>query len=287
MIAIEELVPDPSVSALTETEFLKFAQLIEQEIGIQLSEAKRPLLVSRLTRRIRRLALRSFDEYFDHIVSGDDPGEKVAMYDAITTNETRFFREPHHFEIMASRIFPRWKEQAAAGERARSIRVWSAGCSSGEEPYSIAMTLLEHFDPGQWELRVDATDLSTRVLEKAREGVWPLSKASGIPAAHLRRFMLRGTRSQQGFFKAGAELREIVRFARLNLSDERYGLSAGYDMVFCRNVLIYFGQSLRRRVVANLLSHARPGGYFFIGHAETLSGLAEGPVTIGPTVYVK
>ena len=273
-----------NVAELTEAEFLRFSQLIEQEVGIHLSDAKKPLLVARLGKRLRRLGLDTFSDYYRRVL--DDPAERVTMFDAISTNETRFFREAKHFELLDTHLLPAIKAGALAGERPRSLHVWSAGCSTGEEPYSLAMTLLAHFDPSEWDLRVDATDLSTRVLDAARAGVWPMRKAIEIPHPLLRRFMLRGTRTQQGSFKAGPELRSILRFGRLNLT-ESFALPGKYDLVFCRNVLIYFTNAMRRRVVTSLLDHLAPGGHFFLGHAETLAGIVEGPRTVIPTVYVK
>jgi chemotaxis protein methyltransferase CheR len=270
---------------LTEAEFVKFSQLIEQEVGIHLTDAKKPLLVARLGKRVRRLELPTFSDYYDHILRDDE--ERVAMFDAISTNETRFFREPKHFELLQARIFPAIRAAAANGERPRSIRIWSAGCSTGEEPYSLAMALLEQFDASEWDLRVDATDLSTRVLDAARAGVWPIRKAADIPKPLLRRFMLRGTGTQEGTFKAGQALRAIVRIGRLNLTDTRYTMPSDYDLILCRNVLIYFTNALRRHVVSNLLGHLSAGGHFFLGHAETLAGIVDGPRTVIPTVYVK
>lgn len=275
------------VDALSEADFLRFQQLIEEETGIHLSDAKRPLLIARLAKRVRQLGMTTFGQYFERVVSNVDPLERVRMYDAISTNETRFFREPRHFELLTTDLFPRWKREAAQGKRAKSIRIWCAGCSTGEEPYSLAMSLLESFDADEWDLRIDATDLSTRVLEIARQGVWPARKTVDIPHPLLRRYMLRGTKSQEGLVKAGEALRRIIRFGRLNLKDDPYPMAADYDLVFCRNVLIYFSHVQRTRVVRNLLSHLTPGGYFFIGHAETLAGIAEGPRTVIPTVYVK
>lgn len=276
-----------TIDGLTEADFLRFQQLIEEETGIHLSDAKRPLLVARLARRVRQLGMTTWGEYFDCVVAGNDPQERVRMFDAISTNETRFFREPRHFELMAGEIFPRFQREAAEGSRARRLRVWSAGCSTGEEPYSIAMLLLQAFDSERWDLRIDATDLSTRVLDIARQGIWPARRAADVPHDLLRRFMLRGTNSQEGLMKAGDAVRGIIRFGRLNLKDEPYPLGDDYDLIFCRNVLIYFSHDHRTRVVRNLLSHLSPSGYFFIGHAETLAGIADGPRTVVPTVYVK
>lgn len=274
-------------AVLTDADFLRFQLLIEEETGIHLSDAKRPLLVARLAKRVRQLGMTTFGQYFDCVVAGNDSEERVRMFDAISTNETRFFREPRHFELMANDIFPRWKREAAQGLRVKRVRIWSAGCSTGEEPYSLAMTLLESFDAAEWDLRVDATDLSTRVLDVARQGIWPERRAADVPHEVLRRYMLRGTKSQEGLVKAGEAVRSIVRFGRVNLNDEPYPVGDDYDFVLCRNVLIYFGHAQRVRVVRNLLSHVAPGGYFFIGHAETLGGIADGPRTVIPTVYVK
>lgn len=270
---------------LTNAEFLKFSQLIEHEAGIHLSEAKMPLLMARLGKRLRRLELPTFSAYFDRVLVDTD--ERVAMFDAISTNETRFFREPRHFELLDRQLLPEIKAQALRGERPRSLHVWSAGCSTGEEPYSLAMTLLTHFDPMEWDLRIDATDLSTRVLEMARAGVWPMSRVAEVPKTFLRRFFLRGTGTNKHSCKAGDELRSIIRFGRLNLTDPQFAMPDGYDLVFCRNVLIYFTNALRRQVVSNLLHHLRDGGHLFLGHAETLAGIAEGPRSVIPTVYVK
>jgi chemotaxis protein methyltransferase CheR len=277
----------PAEESLPDADFERYRQLIESETGIHLSDAKRGLLVARLSRRVRALGMTSLREYFEYVELGFDPEERVRMFDAISTNETRFFREPRHFDLMSNEIFPRWKALAACGDRERRIRIWSAGCSSGEEPYSVAMSLLEAFDPAEWDLRVDATDLSTRVLDIARRGEWPARKAADVPAPLLRRYMLRGTRSQDGVMKAGEAVRSIVRFARQNLMVDPYPMADDYDMILCRNVLIYLGHANRVRVVHNLLSHLAGGGFFFIGHAETLAGIADGPKAVSPNVYVK
>jgi chemotaxis protein methyltransferase CheR len=264
--------------------FAQFQTLIQREAGIWLAPVKRALLVGRLTRRLRALGLDSFDDYYERVLA--DPDERVRMLDHITTNETHFFREPRHFEILAEHVFPRWREEANRGERARRVRVWSAACSTGEEPYSIAMSLLRAFPPGSgWELEILATDLSTRVLERAREAVWPIDKSREIPAGDLKAFMLRGTGTQEGFMKAGPELRALVRFARLNLVDPIDRSVGEFDVVFCRNVLIYFDPPTKERVVGGLLGRLARDGYLFLGHAESLSGLALPVRSETPTVY--
>lgn len=217
-------------------------------------------------------------------------GREFLKFSQLIESEVGIHLSEAKMPLLTARLGKRLRRlelQALRGERPRSLRVWSAGCSTGEEPYSLAMTLLTHFDPMEWDLRIDATDLSTRVLETARAGVWPMSRGAEIPKALLRRFFLRGVGTNRNTCKAGDELRAIIRFGRLNLTDPRLAMPEGYDLVFCRNVLIYFRNAVRSRVVSNLLHHLREGGSFFIGHAETLAGIAEGPRSVIPTVYVK
>jgi chemotaxis protein methyltransferase CheR len=169
---------------------------------------------------------------------------------------------------------------------ARRVRVWSAGCSTGEEPYSLAMALLSHFPPDSgWEVEVLATDLSTWALERARQGLWPLEKAASIPQPLLRAFMLKGVRSQEGWMQAGPQLRDVLRFARVNLSDERGWPQGPFELVFCRNVLIYFGAQARAQALGALLRRLPPTGYLFLGHAESLTGSAESARCVAPNVY--
>jgi chemotaxis protein methyltransferase CheR len=273
-----------AVAPLTDGEFARCRQLVEREIGIHLSEAKRPLVVSRLMRRLRQLRLSTVAEYLE--VVGRDPRERRTMLDAICTNETAFFREPKHFELLRTTIFPRWREAALDGRRPRRIRIWSSACSTGEEPYSLAMLLLDEFGGGDWDLRIDATDVSGRVLDQARRGVWAVHKATPVPEHYLRRFMLRGTHARAGTFQAGHDVRSILRFGYLNLIDETYAMEE-YDAVFCRNVLIYFTAATRAAIVQRLIKHIVPGGYFFVGHAETLAGVTEAVRAVIPTVYVR
>lgn len=272
---------------ITEADFVLFQRLIEREAGIYLAPVKKALLVGRLTRRLRELGLRSLREYYKRVLA--DPAEHVCMIDCISTNETQFFREPLHFEYLEREIFPQWTAQANAGERPRKVRVWSAGCSSGEEPYSIAMSLLHHFPRSSgWQIEVLATDISTRVLARARAGIWPAEKARHIPLAHLRSFMLRGTGAQEGKMKAGQEIQQVVRFERFNLLDEEtYPRSVLFDLIFCRNVLIYFQSETKVQVIRRLLNHLAPDGYLFVGHSESLNHLTDCVRTVVPTVYVR
>jgi chemotaxis protein methyltransferase CheR len=268
---------------ITDREFRLFQALIHREAGIQLSPAKKELLMGRLGRRLRELGLNAFGAYYDYVQDAGE-SEMVRLLDAISTNETSFFREPRQFEFLDQRVFPQWK---AAPGGPRRIRVWSAACSTGEEPYSIAMALLHHFPThAGWDFDIRATDLSTRALDRARAAVWPMDKAREVPDDHLRAYMLRGTGPQRGMMKAGPRIRAIVRFDRLNLHDAAYPALGYFDLIFCRNVLMYFSAEAKTHVVGHLLRHLLPAGYLFVGHAETLAGLTDRLRAVMPTVYV-
>lgn len=273
------------IRPISDKVFAQFQALIFRESGIHLSGAKKALLVGRLNCRLRDLNLGSFEEYY-LVVSERDETERVRMLDLISTNETHFFREPHHFEFLAREVFPGWNSAAAAGTIPKRIRVWSAGCSTGEEPYSLAMVLLDHFPVSAgWEIEIVASDLSTRALSRAGEGVWPIEKSDEIPPVYLKRYMLRGTGKQEGKMKAGPEIGALVRFERINLNEETYPLAGGFDLIFCRNVLIYFSAESKGRVISRLIDRMSPSGYLFLGHAESLNNLTDRVRTVTPTVY--
>ena len=265
-------------------EFRLYQALIHREAGIHLSDVKRVLVEGRLGRRLRELGL-GFDAYYRLVE--EDEHERVRMLDCICTNETHFFREPRQFDFLEGQIFPQWQAAAEAGRRPRRVRVWSAGCSTGEEPYSVAMSFLARFPAASgWEIDILATDLSTRVLDRARAAIWPIEKAKEIPSAYLKAFMLRGTGPEEGRMKAGPELRSRVRFERLNLNAEPFVLRDRFDLVLCRNVLIYFDAAAKASVLGRLLDRLDERGYLFLGHAETVTGLGARTRSVGPTVYV-
>ena len=271
---------------ISEREFLRLRDLVYREAGMWLSQAKTALLVGRLAKRLRHHGLKSFKQYYDLV--SNSPEERIQMLDALSTNETHFFREPQHFELLKSVIFPKWAHEAATGCRSRKIRVLSAGCSTGQEPYSLAMVLLDRFPAASgWEIEIIATDISTRVLEIARTGIWPAAKAGEIPSPYLKAFMLKGFADQAGKMKAGPEIRSIVQFFRLNLNEPTYPLAGKFDLIFCRNVLIYFDLRSRERVVRRLARFLSPDGYFFLGHAESLHSMSDCLQTVIPTVYIE
>jgi len=270
--------------ALSERDFRLFQRLVYREAGIHLSDIKRVLVEGRLSRRLRELEL-DFRGYYA-LVERDEQ-ERIRLVDAISTNETHFFREPRQFEFLETQVYPEWEARAAAGRMARRVRVWSAACSTGEEPYSIAMSFLARFPPETgWQLEILATDISTRVLERARGALYALDKSKEIPTRYLKSFMLKGRGAQDGRMKAGPEIRSVVRFGRVNLNAETLAVPGPFDLILCRNVLIYFDAASKARVLDRLLERLDPQGYLLLGHAEAMVGMGARTRSVGPTVYV-
>jgi chemotaxis protein methyltransferase CheR len=278
-IALTKPIPD-----LAAQEFCLFQGLILRESGIHLDARNRAMLVSRLWKRLRAVELNSFSSYYRLVKA--DPAEMVRMLDCICTNETHFFREPAAFDCLRQRIFPEWREAADANERSRTLRAWSAACSTGEEAYSLAMTLLLEFPTSfGWNIEVLGTDLSTKVLARAVTGIWPVEKISGVPIEYQRKFLLKGFGPDKGKIKAGDELRQVVRFQRLNLTQEPFHVSGPFDLIFCRNVLIYFQWETKIEVVNRLGKYLAPNGYLFLGHAESLHGVTDKLQSVAPKVF--
>lgn len=271
-------------AALASREFRRFQRLVQSEAGIQLSDVKRVLVEARLARRLRELQL-DYRSYCALVEA--DADERVRMLDLISTNETHFFREPRQFAFLERHVFPEWEARARAGSRPRTFRVWSAACSTGEEPYSVAMAFLARF-PAESGLEVEilASDISTRVLERARAAVWPIAKAREIERPYLRAFMQRGSGPMEGSMRARPELRSLVRFQRINLNAEPFALRAGFDLVLCRNVLIYFSPESKARVLGRLIECLDSQGYLMLGHAEAVTGMSARLRNVGPTTYV-
>jgi chemotaxis protein methyltransferase CheR len=270
------------LTPLSDRDFRGFRDVIYRETGIHISEHKRELLIARLSRRIRSLGMTRFGDYLAAVER--EQSERVEMVDRVVTNETRFYREPKQFEFLEKTILPRWKAEAERGARPRKVRVWSAGCSTGQEPYSIAMSLLANLEG--WSVEVLASDISGRALRQAVAGLWPVDKAAEIPEPYLKSFMLRGVRSQTGKMLADDRVRSVIRFQRVNLHEELPEVGK-FDLVFCRNVLIYFDVASRTKAVNRLLGRLVPAGYLFLGHSESLlsSGLRLRPVS--PSVYTR
>lgn len=268
--------------------FQKFQKLIYSETGIWLSRAKTALLCGRLFRRLRALELSSLEEYYQCVARPEQDEERSRMIDAITTNETRFFREPRQFEFLVQDVFPRWRLLADRGSRPRTARIWSAGCSSGEEPYTIAMLCARYLPIDQgWDTRILATDISNRILEKARKGIYPIAKSAELPKDLLKSYMLRGMAERDGEIKVRVEIQRMIEYRRLNLDQPCDVSEEPFDAIFCRNVLIYFDAASKLRAVTNLIRHLSDGGLLFVGHAENLTVLSSQIRSLEPTIYRK
>jgi chemotaxis protein methyltransferase CheR len=273
-----------AIRPLSDREFRMLQQLIYREAGIHLSEAKKALVSGRLGRRVRALGCRDFTAYYEHVAA--DGLERTAMLDCISTNETRFFREPQQFEFLDRSVLPRWRELGDAGRIPKRIRAWSAACSTGEEPYTLAMVLASHFPAADgWSVEILASDLSTRVLAAARDGVWPVERSNDIPERLRKAYMLRGVRSEEGRMRVHPSLQSMITFRRINLNDADYGIRDTFDLLFCRNVLIYFNRESKEGVIQRLVRHLSVSGLLFLGHSESLAASSFGMEHAGPTVY--
>ena len=283
--AYSDQLPHLSVSPAL---FEKFQTLIYSETGIWLGGSKTALLCGRLFRRLRTLGITSLESYYECVAQPDQQEERERMIDAITTNETRFLREPRQFEFLVQSVLPSWRMDAEQALRAKRVRIWSAGCSSGEEPYTIAMLMAMHLPAHEgWDVRILATDISNRVLEKARKGVYPIAKAKELPLDLLYSFMLRGTADRDGEMKVKIEIQQMVDFQRLNLDQESNLAESPFDIIFCRNVLIYFDAASKSRVVTSLYRHLIANGFLFVGHAENLTSISANLRSLEPTIYRK
>jgi chemotaxis protein methyltransferase CheR len=277
--------PGDGVPELSDQEFALFQEFIRREAGIHLAPIKKSMLVSRLFRRLAVLGLTSFGDYYRQVAYGP-PEEKVRLLDAICTNETWFFRNRKQFELLRDGVTDEWRDTAKLGARTKTARVWSAGCATGEEPFSIAMVLVDALP--SWDVEILATDLSTRALEKAQAATWLLEKSKDVPPHYLKRHMLRGSGTQDGKMRANQSLRGLVRFQRLNLKDADWRLDATgapFDAIFCRNVFMYFDTEDRDRTIRRLVSHLTPTGHLFLGDAEGASGVDPRIVQVMPAVY--
>lgn len=265
---------------LTDRDLGQIVRLVYDRSGITLHEGKRSLVTARLQKRLRVHGHRTFAEYLKHVETDSAGDELVELLDAIATNHTYFFREEQHFEMLASRVIPEWRAQPHQGP----FKLWSAACSTGEEPYTIAMTLRD-LAPAP-DFTIAASDLSTKALRAAKSGVYKMAGVQSLPREVLRRHFERGMGEQQGLVRVNQEVRRHVAFKNLNLLEIK-DLGERYDVVFCRNVMIYFDKAVQQRVVQMLERHIKPGGYLFISHAETLNGVQHKLRWIAPAVYRK
>ena len=274
------------VREISSTEFAGFQKLIGEASGITLGATKRQLLMGRIARTVRERGLASYGEYLEIVRSDRTGNELVQLLDLVSTNETRFFREKPHYRYLTEVFCPSRRDEVRAGGSARRIRVWSAACSTGQEPYSVAMTLLDHMPEADgWSVEIVASDISTRALAAATKGEYNVAMAADIPPAYLRQFMLRGVGGQSGVMCVANELRSAVHFERINLHDPDYAAPGMFDLIFCSNALIYFAKDGRDAVVRRLARKLTPTGRLFVGHAESLHDHRAILRAVAPTVY--
>lgn len=262
---------------ISDQEFRQFQTFIHRVAGISLSPAKKALICGRLGNRIQKKGLETYSDYFKLITGGTEPTETQVAVDLLTTNETYFFREPKHFDLL------RQHAMTARG-RGEPFRVWSAASSSGEEAYSIAMVLADVLEDRPWE--IVGSDISTRVLERARTGHYVDMRARNIPNEYLKRFCLKGTGSQAGTVLVSKALRSRVSFVQVNLNEALPAVGK-FDVIFLRNVMIYFNNETKRQVVGRLIEFLKPGGYFLIGHSESLNDITDKLDQVAPSSYRK
>ena len=270
--------------SLGDTEFKFLSDFVYKQCGIVLGEHKRQLVQGRLLRRLRALGLDGFDAYVD-LLRTDPDSELGELASAISTNVTAFFREMHHYDLLVDELLPRWLEAKRNDGR---LRIWSAGCSTGEEPYALAMVLAEALERtgSKVDARILATDLSPQALEAARAGTYSLERMSGISEARRHRWFLRGEGSYEGLACVHPRLRELVTIQPLNLLHE-WPMRGPFDAIFCRNVVIYFDKPTKQRLFDRYAGLLEQGGYLFLGHSESMYGLSDSFELVGRTVYRK
>ncbi|QJW98014.1 CheR family methyltransferase [Frigoriglobus tundricola] len=267
--------------ALRDAEFEAICAYLYEEVGIALGGTKRDMVSSRLAKRLRHFGLNSFGEYLRRVRAGDPVGERQEFINCLTTNKTDFFREPHHFAFLRDTIVPRLR---AAGKK--RVRVWSAGCSTGEEPYTLAMTLAAACPAADgWDVRILASDIDTGVLAGAARGVYDADRTRDVAPDLLHRYFRRGTGAQAGKVAARPELRDLIEFRQINLIGSQWALNARFDVIFCRNVVIYFDRETQHRLLTRFAAQLDPNGYLFMGHSENIHWMADTFVSLGGTVY--
>lgn len=269
---------------ISNTNFRRLRSLVHEKSGICLNDDKKTMLELRVKRRLRSLNLASTSEYCDYLFgAGRKNNELVHFLDVVTTNKTDFFRERAHFDFLASRVLPEMQKSRHDG---REVIAWSAGCSTGEEPYTLAMVMAEFAEKHTgFQFRILATDLSTDVLAKAERGVYGSDQTQPIPALLRPKYLLRGREEDSNLVRIVPELRRHVQFRRLNFMEANYGIQERVDLVFCRNVIIYFDRSTQEQILQKIVEHLVPGGYAFVGHSETLHGMNLPLAPVAPALY--
>lgn len=265
-----------AIRPITDNQFKQFKTLIYDVAGISMAPQKKMLVASRLAKRLTHYGLDSYGDYFNLANSTRYPGEFQVLIDLLTTNETYFFREPQHFDFLKNEWLPQ-----LSGD---SLRIWSAACSSGEEVYTLAMLMAEHLRNKSWQLI--GSDISSRMLDSCRRGVYPMSRASNMPKHYLHKYCLKGVREQEGMLLIDRALRAKCEFRPVNLMQNLPDIGM-FDLIFIRNVMIYFDVETKKKVIARISRVLRPGGCLIISHSESLHGISDEFTTVRPSIYIR
>lgn len=275
-------------ATLCDREFMRFSALIYESVGIKMPPAKKTMLEARLQKRLKIVGMHSFEEYADFVFSPEGQfSELVHLIDVVTTNKTDFFREPGHFDYMVKTALPNILD-ARGGTSRDPVRIWSAGCSTGEEPYTLAIVLSEYAcGSPDFKAVITASDICTQVLQTAQTAIYPEERTDPIPLNLKKKYLMRSREKTRSLVRISPKLRSMVTFKRINFMDDDLGISEKMDIIFCRNVVIYFDKQTQQKLMRKFHKQLRPGGYLFIGHSETLSGLDVNFKAVASTVYRK
>ena len=270
---------------LTDSQFERLSKFIHTEYGIKMPPAKKIMLQSRLQKRLRELRIDSFKDYVEYVFSKNGHTEIIHMMDVVSTNKTDFFREPTHFDFLQQIVLPDFVNNPRSN---KNIKIWSAGSSSGEEAYTIAIVLSEFLKnyPG-FDFSIFGSDISTRILQTASDGIYSESRVTMMPYELKRKYLLKSKDNVKKLVRISEKLRSKVKFSRINFMDATYPVSETFDIIFCRNVLIYFDRETQESVINKLCKHLKPQGYFFLGHSESITGISVPLDHIKPTIFRK
>jgi chemotaxis protein methyltransferase CheR len=271
---------------LTREEYELFRRLVYAKSGINLGDSKQQLVRARLGKRVRQGNFPSFRAYYDYVEKDDSGSELQLLLDAISTNTTHLFREKRHFDFLHG-VVKRWAEDRSWRSKHSTLRVWSAACSSGEEPHSLAMTVHDALRGTNLGAKILATDLSTKVLNRAQIGRYDCHKVGSVPPEYRQRYLRQIRHEGQICLELAPEIRELITFSRFNLMTPTFPFRHGFHVVFCRNVMIYFDRPTQEGLVNRIARHLQPGGYLMIGHSESLNGVQHPLDYVEPTVYRK
>lgn len=277
----------PGGIALTEAEYRAFRDLLYEEAGIALGDTKHHLVASRLSKRLRNFGFTSYSQYYDYVTTQDQQGhERRQLINSLTTNKTDFFRENHHFEFLRDQVIAAIRQRANHGGP-RTLRIWSSASSSGEEPYSIAITVKEAFGTAVmgWDVKILASDIDTDILRRAEAGIYDSERIEGVPSQLKSKYFLRGTGKQAGLVRVRPELQSLITFRQINLVHGEWPIRTKFDVIFCRNVIIYFDQETQRRLFTRMANFLQDDGYLMIGHSESLLGMSDVFTPLRGTIY--